>query len=70
MMTVKVNNLPESAANKKWIVVRVVDDQAWYFSAWRYDQEAEAREQARQFGGLVVENTDWLKDVFEGVVML
>ena len=68
MMTVQIHNLPETATHKKWIVVRIVDGQAWFFSAWRYDQEAEARAQALQFQGLVVENTDWLKDVFKGVI--
>lgn len=65
MMTVKINNMSESAKHCRWIVCRVVDGQVWYYGAWHYDRETEAQEQAREVGGFVVENTDWLKDIFK-----
>lgn len=69
MMNVAINNMPESAAHRKWIVVRAVDGDVWFYDAWAYDHEADAHTQAREINGFVVENTDWLKDVFKGVVI-
>lgn len=65
MMNVKINNLSERATHRKWIVCRVVDGDVWYYDAWAYDHEEEARIQAREVDGFVVENTDWLKDCFK-----
>lgn len=65
MMNVKVNNLSERATHRKWIVCRVVDGDVWYYDAWAYDHKEDARIQAREVDGFVVENTDWLKDCFK-----
>lgn len=65
MMNVKVNNMSESAKHCKWIVCRAVDGDVWFYGAWKYDHEEDAYKQAREVGGFVVENTDWLKDVFK-----
>lgn len=61
MMSVQINNLPETATHRKWIVCRVVDGAVWYFGAWAYDHEDEAHAQALEVDGFVVENTAWLK---------
>ncbi len=64
MMNVMINNMPESAAHRKWIVCRAVDGAVWFYDAWAYDLEADALAQAREVGGFVVENTTWLKGIF------
>ena len=64
MMNVKINNMPESATHRKWIVVRIADATAWFYDAWAYDHEDDAYAQAREVGGLVVENTRWLDGCF------
>lgn len=64
MMNVKVNNVPEFATHRKWIVARLVDGELWFYDAWAYDHAEDAHKQAEGVGGLVVENTDWLKGVF------
>ena len=60
-MNVKVNNLTETATHRKWIVARPVDGELWFYDAWSYDREEDARTQAWEVGGILVENTDWLK---------
>ena len=65
MMNVKINNCSEYAAHCKWIVCRAVDGEVWFYDAWAYDRESDAQAQAREIGGFVVENTDWLKDCFK-----
>ena len=64
MMNVQINNMPERAIHRKWIVCRAVDGAVWYYDSWRYDLADEAQEQAREVGGFVVENTTWLKGCF------
>ena len=65
MINVQINNLPETAAHRKWIVCRAVDGEVWFYDAWMYDREEDAHAQAREVGGFVVENTAWLKDCFK-----
>ena len=65
MMNVIINNFPQSAANYKWIVCRAVDGAVWFYGAWHYDAQAQAEEQARAVDGFVVENTAWLKGIFD-----
>ena len=65
MMKVKINNVPESATHRQWIVARLVDCELWFYDAWAYHRAEDAQAQAREIGGLVVENTDWLKDCFK-----
>lgn len=65
MMNVTINNFPQSAACRKWIVVRAVDGEVWFYDAWAYDHKDDAFTQAREIGGFVVENTAWLKDCFK-----
>lgn len=64
MMNVMINNMSETATRRKWIVCRAVDGEVWFYDAWPYDCEADARNQASEVGGFVVENTDWLKGCF------
>ena len=51
-----INNLPQYATRCHWIVCRVVDGAVWFFSAWDAAHEADARRQAAEFDGFVVEN--------------
>lgn len=64
-MNVMINNFPKTAEHSKWIVCRAVDGEVWFYGAWMYDHEDDARAQAREVNGFVVENTAWLKDVFK-----
>lgn len=64
MMNVMINNLSETATHRRWIVCRAVDGEVWFYAAWYYDQEVEARAQAREVGGFVVDNTTWLDGCF------
>ena len=64
-MNVKVNNMPESATHRKWIVARAVEGDVWFYGAWAYDHEEDARAQAREVDGFVVENTSWLDGCFK-----
>lgn len=64
MMNVKINALPETATHYKWIVVRAVDGEVWFYDAWPCNCEETAHAQALEVGGFVVENTDWLKGIF------
>ena len=65
MMNVQINNVSESATHRKWIVARAVDGEVWFYDAWAYDREDDARAQAREVNGFVVENTTWLKGCFK-----
>ena len=65
MMNVMIDNFPQSAAHRKWIVCRAVDGAVWFYGAWRYDERMQADEQARAVDGFVVENTTWLKGIFD-----
>lgn len=65
MMNVMINNMSETATHRKWIVCRAVDGEVWFYDAWRYDLEEDARAQAREVNGFVVENTAWLEGCFK-----
>lgn len=65
MMNVMINNFPQSASHMKWIVCRAVDGAVWFYGAWHYDYREQAEEQAREVNGFVVENTAWLKGIFD-----
>ena len=65
MMNVKINNMSETATHRKWIVCRAVDGDVWFYDAWMYDHEEDARAQAREVNGFVVENTAWLEGCFK-----
>lgn len=58
MMNMKINNLPTKATQFKYIVCHVVDGAVWFYGAWDGAHEADARRQAREIGGFVVENAD------------
>ena len=58
MMNMKINNLPEKATKFQYIVCHVVDGAVWFYGAWDGAHEADARRQAREIGGFVVENAD------------
>ena len=59
-MNVMINNMPERATHRRWIVCRAVDGAVWFYDAWADDREDDARAQAREVDGFVVENTVWL----------
>lgn len=63
MMNVMINNLPENVNKYRWFVCRAVDGEVWFYGAWFHDMEAEAKAQAREMNGFVVENTQWMKEV-------
>jgi hypothetical protein len=46
---VKINNLPDTAKNRKYIVFRYVDDEAWFYDAW--DDHTKALAQAVEING-------------------
>jgi hypothetical protein len=48
----KINNMPAYAMTKKYILVREVDGEYWFFSAW--DDGDKANEQAISCGCEVV----------------
>jgi hypothetical protein len=50
----KINNITEYAKTKKYIVVREVENEYWYFSAW--DDADKANEQALACGCIVIRN--------------
>ena len=65
MMNVMINNVSETAAHRKWFVCRAVDGEVWFYDAWAYDHEEDARTQACEVGGFIVENTAWLEGCFK-----
>ena len=50
----KINNMPEYAATKKYIVVRRVNGELWFWGAWN-DRDA-ANEAALEIGGITLRN--------------
>lgn len=48
----KINNLPEYAKDCKYIVVRLVDDEVWFWGA--YEDLAKAYQSASEINGIVV----------------
>lgn len=48
----KINNIPEWAKNKDYIVFRMVDGEAWFYDAWK-DYKS-ALEVALEVGGQIV----------------
>ena len=64
MMNVMINDMNKTATHRKWIVCRTVDGEVWFYDAWAYDHEDDARAQAREIEGFVVENTAWLEGCF------
>ena len=65
MMNGMINYMSETATHRKWIVCRAVDGEVWFYDAWMYDHEEDARAQAREVNGFVVENTAWLEGCFK-----
>ena len=65
MMNVMINNMPQTATRRKWIVCRAVDGTVWFYDAWDYEHEEDARAQACEIDGFVVENTKWLDGCFK-----
>lgn len=54
MENIKINNMPEYAGHYEFVVVRNVDDQLWFYGAYRDGFQAD--EIAHKIGGLVVHN--------------
>lgn len=54
MENIKINNMPEYASHYEFVVVRNVDDQLWFYGAYRDGFKAD--EIAHQIGGLIVHN--------------
>ena len=50
----KINNLASYAETKKYILVREVEGEYWFFSAW--DDADRANEQAIEYGCVVIRN--------------
>lgn len=48
----KINNIPEYAKNREYIVCRYVDDELWFWGA--YDDNEKADTVALEIDGLVV----------------
>jgi len=53
-LNVKINNLPEYTSQYKYFVCREVDDELWFFGAWRANQKEAAARQAAEIDGIVV----------------
>ena len=51
-ITTTVNNLPANVTKYAWITARLVDGELWFYGAWQ--DEAGAREQALEIGGLAL----------------
>lgn len=49
----KINNMPEQAKEKKVMVVRIVNGEAWFYGAW--DDMAKAAKAAAEVGGMVIQ---------------
>ena len=50
----KINNLPQYATERKYIVVRKVDGEYWFYGAW--DDRHTANEVALEEGGITLCN--------------
>lgn len=48
----KVNNIEAHAKGKRYLVVNIVDGEAWFYDAW--NDYSGAAEQAYEIGGLIV----------------
>ena len=48
----KINNMPNWAKSHKYLVVRIVDEEAWFYDAW--DDWSEAYKQSLEVGGCVI----------------
>lgn len=53
---IRVNNVAEHAGDFKYWVVRIVDGEAWYYSA--HNKRENAQIAAEHCGGIVVENKE------------
>lgn len=47
-----VNNLPADLTKYAWITANTYEGELWFYGAWY--TEAEAREQAREIGGVAL----------------
>lgn len=50
----KINNVPEYAYGKNYIVIIESDGEGWFYGAW--DDEAKAQEVAEEIDGKVIDN--------------
>ena len=50
----KINNIPEYAKNREYIVCRYVDDELWFYGA--YESQERAEEVAEMVDGWTIEN--------------
>ena len=50
----KINNMPEYATHRKYIVARRVDGELWFWGAW--DDRDRANEVALEIGGITIRN--------------
>ena len=58
MLIATVRNLPKHPLNK-WIVVRYVDGELWYYGTWHTDERIRADKVAKELGnGLVLEHLE------------
>ena len=53
---VKVNNVSKWASGKKYMVIRIVNGEAWFYDAW--DDYGKALVQASEEGGQVVPSSE------------
>ena len=49
---IRVNNTESNAYNYEWMVVRMVDNEFWYYGSWRDVNKAAA--QAVRINGIVI----------------
>lgn len=61
MMNVQINNAPKNFTGKRWIVCRAVDGEVWFYDMWPSDMAEDAKAQAAEINGFIVENSQWLK---------
>lgn len=52
----KINNVESYALNKKFIVYRMIDGEAWFYDAWNDTRKAE--EQSREINGYVTKTNE------------
>lgn len=52
---IRVNNFEEYAKDRKWVVIRMYEDEAWFYDAWDEDHKEDAYKQAHEVDGIVVE---------------
>ena len=56
MMIVYIENLPQNYEKYPYFVVRAVEGKVWFYGAWYTKQAQEAKAQAQEIDGFVVEN--------------